>query len=404
MIKSELNVGLVGHVDHGKTSLVEQLSGKWTDTHSEELKRGITIRLGYADVEIRKCLSCGFFTVKKNCPKCKKETEIRRVISLVDAPGHESLMATMLCGAAIMDAALLLIAANEKCPQPQTKEHLMALQICGIKNIIVVQNKIDLISKEEAKVNYLQIKEFLKGTEYSQVPIIPLSAKTGANLDSLLKAMDEFFPRIERDKDKPPRMLVARSFDVNKPGTVPENLVGGVLGGSLKQGVLKVGQEIEIVPGYSLEKHGRKTWIPLKAKILDLMIGNQSVEEMTPGGTFGLLTDLDPSLAKGDSLTGSLVGLPGKLPPLQEEVSLKPFLLVRVVGLKEETEVRQISKGEVLMLNANTTTTVGIVNEAGREKIKCSLKKPLPVEKGERVAISRRIGERFRLIGYGEVI
>ena len=132
----EVNIGLVGHVDHGKTTLLEALSGKWTDTHSEEVKRGITIRLGYADVAVYK--DDKGFTIDEKTGN-KKNTFIRK-ISFIDAPGHETLMATMLSGAAIMDGALLLIAANEVCPQPQTREHLMALNITGIKNIIIVQN------------------------------------------------------------------------------------------------------------------------------------------------------------------------------------------------------------------------------------------------------------------------
>ena len=132
----EVNIGLVGHVDHGKTTLTERLSGKWTDTHSEELKKGITIRLGYANTILRKCLKCkgaDAYTVKEKCPKCKGKTKELREISIIDAPGHESLMATMLSGANVMEGALLLVSANEPCPQPQTKEHLMALEIKGEK-------------------------------------------------------------------------------------------------------------------------------------------------------------------------------------------------------------------------------------------------------------------------------
>ena len=151
----ELNIGLCGHVDHGKTTLLERLSGKWADTHSEEIKRGITIRLGYADTVFRKCDECDLYTVKEKCPKCNKETQPVRKLSFVDAPGHESLMATMLSGATLMDAALLLVAANENCPQPQTREHLMALKIIGIKTIIVVQNKVDLFKILKQKNPYL---------------------------------------------------------------------------------------------------------------------------------------------------------------------------------------------------------------------------------------------------------
>ena len=166
VLQPEINIGLVGHVDHGKTTILERLSGKWADTHSEEIKRGITIRLGYANTTIYQCPKCKElpYTTQEKCQKCKSKSSPVRSISFIDAPGHETLMATMLSGAAIMDAALLLIAANEECPQPQTKEHLTALSMIGIKNIIIIQNKIDLATEDQLKKNYNQIKNFVKGT------------------------------------------------------------------------------------------------------------------------------------------------------------------------------------------------------------------------------------------------
>lgn len=150
----EISIGLVGHVDHGKSTLVEKLTGKWTGKHSEEIKRGITIRLGYANARFylcEKCTGTQAYGTSPTCSVCSSATKRLRSVSFVDAPGHETLMATMLSGSAILDAALLIIAADEPCPQPQTKEHLMALGICGIRDIIIVQNKIDLVSEEDAK-------------------------------------------------------------------------------------------------------------------------------------------------------------------------------------------------------------------------------------------------------------
>lgn len=230
----EINIGMIGHVDHGKTTLTKALSGEWTDRHSEELKRGISIRLGYADVAFYKCPQCqgpAAFGTTKKCKNCGADTEFLRAVSFVDAPGHETLMATMLSGAALMDGALLLVAANEKCPQPQTKEHLMALSIIGIDKIIIVQNKIDIVSREQAIENYRQIKEFVKGTIAENAPIIPISANRGVNIDMLIEAIEEHIvSKVVRDVDAPPLMHVARSFDINSPGTKPEDLKGGVLG------------------------------------------------------------------------------------------------------------------------------------------------------------------------------
>jgi len=225
-LQPELNIGMVGHVDHGKTTLLERLSGVWADTHSEEIKRGITIRLGYADTVFYK--EGKEYTTK---PKDKSKAKVLRKVSFVDAPGHESLMATMLSGATIMDGALLLIAANETCPQPQTREHLMALQIVGIKNIVIVQNKIDLVDEKSTLKNYKEIKAFIKGTDYEKVPIIPLSAQHNAGISNLIQALEETIPTPEKDKSKDPMMLVARSFDINSPGTLPKDMEGGILGG-----------------------------------------------------------------------------------------------------------------------------------------------------------------------------
>jgi len=136
----EANIGTIGHVDHGKTTLVKALTGVWASRHSEELKRGITIKLGYADLPIYKCPKCETpkqYSTKPSCPYCNSEAEFIRAVSFVDAPGHEALMATMLSGAAIMDGAILVIAADEPCPQPQTREHLAAAEVVGVKNIII---------------------------------------------------------------------------------------------------------------------------------------------------------------------------------------------------------------------------------------------------------------------------
>ncbi len=402
-LQPEINIGLVGHVDHGKTTLVKALSGIWTDTHSEEIRRGITIRLGYADAVFYFCEKCKKYGVSKKC-SCGGKAKAVRKVSFVDAPGHESLMATMLSGATIMDGAILIIAANEKCPQPQTREHLMALKISGIKNLIVVQNKVDTVSKEDALKNYKDIKKFLKGTDYEKSPIIPISAQQNINMDILIEKIEKIIPTPKRDPKADPLMFVARSFDINKPGTDVKDLKGGVLGGALKQGVLKEGQEIEIKPGFSVEEKNKKKWISVKTKIMDLKTGGKSVKEVGPGGSIGVMTELDPCVVKSDSLAGNVVGISGKLPPLMEELNLNVNLLDRVVGAEKELKVEPIKMNEPLMLNVNSSATVGIVTEALDKEIKCILKLPVCADKGSNVTISRRIGNRFRLIGYGVIL
>ncbi len=397
-MQPELNIVMLGHVDHGKTSITRALSGVWTDKHSEEMKRGITIRVGYADVEIKKCTSCGHFTVKDKCEKCGSPTETIRKFSILDAPGHETLMTAAISASSITDGAILVIAANEECPQPQTLEHLMILEILDVNNIVIVQNKVDLVSPEQARKNYQQIKEFVKGTKAENAPIIPMVANYGVNLDALLEAIYEHIPVPERDPTLPSRMYVARSFDVNKPGSDITRLVGAVIGGSLIQGKFKVGDEIEIKPGILLDpKKGE--YKPLTTTITDIRTGGSRVDEAGPGGLLAVSTLLDPSLAKSDGLVGQVAGKPGTLPDPSKKLTVEYTLLNRV-----DLNMPDIQVKEPIVLSVGTALSVGVVTSVKKGVLEVVLKRPVVAEKGMKVAISRRVSNRWRLGGYGKII
>jgi len=402
----ETNIGMIGHVDHGKTMLTKALTGEWTDRHSEEVKRGISIRLGYADVAFYKCKNCEApecYTNQPTCPNCKGECELLRSVSFVDAPGHETLMATMLSGAAIMNGALLLVAANESCPQPQTMEHLMALSIIGVDKIIVVQNKIDIVTKEQARANYAEILKFVKGTIAEKAPIIPISAHHDMNIDTLIMAIEKHIPTPKWDRSKPARMYIARSFDVNPPGTKIESLKGGVVGGSLTQGRLEVGDEIEIMPGRKVESGTKVTWEPIHTKVRSLFAGGLQLDEARPGGLIAIGTGLDPAFTKSDSLVGRIAGAPGTLPSVASELTMRTQLMKRVVGVSSELAVDGLKTNEPLMLSVGTATTVGVIRSGREGSAEVSLKIPVCVEPGQRIAISRRVAGKWRLIGYGVV-
>jgi translation initiation factor 2 subunit 3 len=400
----EVNIGLVGHVDHGKTTLVRALSGEWTDQHSEEMKRGISIRLGYADATLRRCPDCEepeCYTVAEECDEHGTETEVERTVSFVDAPGHETLMATMLSGAAIMDGAVLVVSANEPVPQPQTEEHLMALDIIGIENIVVAQNKVDLVDSEQARQNYEEIQDFVAGTVAEGAPIVPISAEQEINVDLVIDAIQSEIPTPDRDPDADPRMYVARSFDINKPGTKWEGLTGGVLGGSLVQGELEAGDEIELRPGREVEEGGQTEWRSVATNVRSLQAGGETVDAASPGGLLGVGTGLDPSLTKGDALAGQVAGPPGTLPPTWNSFTMDVDLLERLVGAEEGEEIEEISTGEPLMLTVGTATTVGSVTSARDGECDVQLKRPVCAPDGSKIAINRRVGARWRLIGFG---
>ncbi|MBY9014615.1 MAG: translation initiation factor IF-2 subunit gamma [Candidatus Lokiarchaeota archaeon] len=409
--QAECNIGLVGHVDHGKTTLVKALTGDWTDRHSEEQERGISIKLGYSNATILYCSECNEYLTyymsevarKKgqprfNCPNCSKTLEFKRNISFVDAPGHEILMATMLSGASLMNGACLLISADEICPQPQTREHLEALNIASIKNIIIIQNKIDAVSKEQALENYKQIKEFVKDTIAQNAPIIPVSAVFGANLNLVVQAFEEIIKSPKFQEDEEFQFLVARSFDINRPGTQIYDLNGGVIGGSVLKGKVQVGEEIEIRPGLRV----KNKYQPLRTKIVSISQGTNFLEEAKPGGLIGLGTMLDPALTRGDSLIGHLVGRPDTLPEIIFEVELQVNLLETVLGSEIQMKVQKLKHNEKLLLVVGTEKTAGTVLKILKNSYILSLNPPICAPVNSIFAISRILNRRYRLIGYGK--
>ena len=402
----KVNIGLVGHVDHGKTTLTQALSGTWTDTHSEERKRGISIKLGYADTAFYRTKGGETYPMgKRPDGKDDVDKELLRVVSFVDAPGHETLMAVMISGSSIMDGALLLIAANEECPQPQTREHLMALEIAGIENIVVVQNKVDLVSRERAIESYAEIKSFLKGTIAENAPVIPVSAHHDVNLDILIDAIEETIPTPDLREKENGLMYVARSFDINRPGSRPSKLKGGIIGGSVVCGKFKKGDEIVIAPGRKIAEGNKSRWEPIETKISSVQSGGLDLDSVHAGGLCGIATPLDPFHTKSDNLSGQVMARAGELPPVWETLDITLNLLKEMVasGEGDAEKVRPLQPGEMLMLNSATATSVGVVSAVKGKDATLNLRLPICALTGSRITLSRRVGSRWRLIGHGVI-
>jgi translation initiation factor 2 subunit 3 len=398
----EVNIGSAGHVDHGKTSTIQAITGVWASAHSEELKRGITIKVGYADAAFYKCTQdhgLASYSTSSKCPVCGRKTTLLRAVSFVDCPGHESLMTNMLAGAFLMDGALLVVAANEQVPKPQTREHLQALQMLGMKRIVIAQNKVDLVADAEAKANHAQIEKFVEGTIAEGAPIVPISAQQRLNIDALIQALEEVIPTPKRDVSASPLMYVVRSFDVNRPGAEIAGLSGGVLGGSLTRGEMKVGDEIELRPGMIDDRSGK--FVPVVTKVSTLHTGAGQTEKVGPGGLVAVGTHLDPTYTKGDQMVGSVIGKPGTLPDTLEHVTLGVDLLETAVGSMELVKVDRVKLGETVRLNLGTASTLAVATSVRGDVVEVDLKKPVAIEMGMRAAISRRIAERWRLIGSG---
>ncbi|CAJ0585201.1 unnamed protein product, partial [Mesorhabditis spiculigera] len=421
--QATINIGTIGHVAHGKSTLVKAISGVHTVKFKNELERNITIKLGYANAKIYRCSnaecprpgcykSYGSSTPDEvDCPRsgCGGKMHCVRHVSFVDCPGHDILMATMLNGAAVMDAAFLLVAGNEPCPQPQTSEHLAAVEIMQLKHLLILQNKVDLIKEVQAREQHEQIKSFVQGTVADNAPIIPISAQLKYNIDLVCEYLCKKVPVPQRDFTSPARLIVIRSFDVNKPGSEVENLKGGVAGGSVLRGILRVGQEIEVRPGIvSKTADGRVQCRPIFSKIVSLYTEGNQLQYAVPGGLIGVGTQIDPTLCRGDRLVGHLLGAVGTLPDIFTEIEIGYFLLRRLLGVRTEAnkkgaKVQKLTKGEVLMVNIGSLSTGGRVLAVKNDAAKIALTDPICTEVGEKIALSRRIEKHWRLIGWGEI-
>lgn len=311
-------------------------------------------------------------------------------------------MAVMISGSSIMDGALLLVAANEKCPQPQTREHLMALEIAGIENIVVVQNKIDLVSRERAIESHAEIKSFLEGTIAENAPIIPVSAHHDVNLDILIDAIENIIPTPDLREKENGLMYVARSFDINRPGTRPSKLRGGIIGGSVVSGNFSEGDEIVIAPGRKITDGNKSRWEPIETKISSVQAGGLDLESVHAGGLCGIATPLDPFHTKSDNLSGQVMAKVGELPPVWETLDISLNLLKQMVsGDSDGENVRPLQPGEMLMLNSATATSVGVVSAVKGKNATLNLRLPICALSGTRITLSRRVGSRWRLIGHG---
>lgn len=389
-----------------------------------ELERNITIKLGYANAKIYKCDNpqcprpgCyrAYGSSKEDRPLCERagcgsRMTLQRHVSFVDCPGHDILMATMLNGAAVMDAALLLIAGNEPCPQPQTSEHLAAIEIMRLQHIIILQNKIDLMKDTAAEEQHKQIVKFVQGTVAESAPIIPISAQLKYNIDVICEYICKKIPIPKRNFTDSPRLIVIRSFDVNKPGAEVEDLKGGVAGGSILQGVLRVGDEIEVRPGIvSKDNEGNVKCVPILSRIISLFAEENDLKFAVPGGLIGVGTKIDPTLCRADRLVGQVLGYVNKLPDIYTDLEINFFLLRRLLGVKAEgdkqqSRVQKLVKGEVLMVNIGSTSTGGRVMAVKQDLAKIALISPVCTMAGEKIALSRRVEKHWRLIGWGQII
>ena len=263
-------IGTAGHIDHGKSTLVKALTGIDPDRLAEEKERGMTIDLGFAWLK----LPGG------------------REVSIVDVPGHESFIKNMLAGVGGIDAALLVIAADEGI-MPQTREHLAILDLLRVQRGIVVLTKADLVDEEWLELVREEVAEYLLPTTLAHAPIVPVSAYTMQGIPDLLAQLEQMLATSqERQNIARPRLPVDRVFTLTGFGTI--------VTGTLLDGNFKMGQEVEILPQ------------GLKTRIRGLQTHQHKMEIAQPGSRVAINL---ANVSRTDLSRGDVVALPGQLRP-----------------------------------------------------------------------------------------
>lgn len=255
-----LIIGTAGHIDHGKTSLIQLLSGIDCDTHKQEKERGITISLGFSHVGL----------------------PLGQVLGIIDVPGHKDLIDTMISGASSINLVLLVIAADEGI-MPQTSEHLNIINALGIKHGIIVLSKIDLVDEELVEIAKSEIKDFVQNSILENSPIIGVSSHTGEGKDNLILELENFVKSYQETEFKDNfRMYIDRLFVVKGHGSV---VTGSVLDGKLESG-----EEVFLLPSNSkkfrvraMEKYGKPTEIVQKGDRAAINLIGLKQEDFTRG-------------------------------------------------------------------------------------------------------------------------
>lgn len=420
--QATISIGTLGHVSDGKTTLVRQISTKDTKQFKNERKSGKTIRLGYSNAKIYKCPVCDppdcYSSTKSSvmemiCDHCETKMDLIKHISFVDCPGHNTLMATMLNGTCVMDTAILVeSASNEHIPAPQTAEHVIAAEIMGLKPLCMCMNKLDLTTKPEVIKKMKALDEFVQGTVFEGKPLIPMAANYGFNIDILLQYIAENIPEPNKDLEMSSKMTIIRSFNVNKQYVDPDELEGGVIGGTLMKGTLKIGDKVRITPGHWSRnpKPDESIYLyqPINTEIVKMQAEDLELDEAIPGGLIAAQLTIDPSFTCQDKLVGNTLYKDDGTYDVKvfEKLYLKVKLITALAEVSDDDDYTRIDPGDKIIINCNAKNSSCTVVKKRKNKLEIDLDGgPVCAMIGDSVTISKQSGHSGpRLVGLGNIV
>lgn len=394
-----INIGTIGHVAHGKSTLVKALTGKTTPTHSLEKLRNMTIFIGHANLYIYEDPiddSIVFSSEKLS------NLNLKRHISLVDCPGHSHLMATMIGASKVFDGALLLIAANDAIPQLQTKKHVEVLETTDISEILILLNKIDLLhhSDESIKV-YQDLQRFVDSHPILQnKTMIPICAHQNIYLQHVAYFMSQIPCKGFENVNSELEMHVLRSYDINHldDGTIK----GGILGGSILSGYIKIGDYIAILPGIcEKDDEGQFQLYPILCQVKSLRSENEKLEIAFPGGLIAMGLDCDPSFCKQNRFLGSKIMKLNKGNALHLEQFL--FSSMIVIQMHDSSEPLRVGSDIILILY-NKSCKAKVIEVLTQNTYKIGLDFPTYVENQDRIPLMANQLDDNSFLGYATIV
>jgi len=405
-----INVGMIGSVSNGKSSVTEKITSVKTQKHSSEMKRNITIKLGYANAKIFKCQSCPApqcyqhqpsSVMDANCNLCDSPMTLEKHISVTDVPGHLSLMTTMLNGTCVMDTTILVESAANDGLAPQTKHHLLATKMIGVNNSIACLNKMDLVKKQKGMEKVMELRKNLIGTMAETSPIIPVAANHGINIDVLCEYICKYIKEPVRNYDATLKMIIIRSFNVNKQEVSLDQLEGGVVGGTITQGVLHKGDKISIHPGLIDKNHDndktRWKYKPIKGTVLSINSETNNLDFAIPGGLIGIKLDIDPGLATKDMLVGNI---------LTNYDNTDAYCVYEIIFVELQLfDDMQITNKEILVINSNACSEKCEVVKTKNTKAELKLlERPICAMKSDYITISKIIANNITVVGRAQIL
>ena len=397
------NLGTLGSVSDGKSTMIYQLTGIKTQKHSSEKHRNITIKPGYANLKIWFCEDCNNYESSSSdqkeikCKCCEEPINLINHLSFVDCPGHAELILTMMGSVSLMKGAIIIVSASESVnKKPQLVQHLIASKMANINKLIICFNKLDLVSKEIAIERKIELDQLLEKLDIKPYIIIPTAFNKKLGIKNLLKAIMEVFPPKEKDTSDKSFFRITRSFDVNKAGIPWSEVNGGVIGGSLINGELDIGDEVEIRPGIlSKGKDGKFISQPIITKILSLETDGIQLEKLNPGGLVGVGTEIDPYYCKNDMLSGNIMGKINTLPNVYNEVKLKYKKLDEFEGKWDP------KNGDTVFLQIGNVSVESRLAKFNKENFNFSLLKPACIEDGAKILVCRKDDGILKIVGFG---